>query len=253
MENNIIISNNIQWQKNHEEIFIEWADKSMCYKWLHQQSHKSYTFKYQMIMIPVIIMSTLSGTANFAQERIPLEYRSYSQMIIGGVNIFAGILTTISQFLKINELNESHRASALMWDRFYRSIKIELLKERKDRPNITQFLSKCQEQYDSLIEISPDIDDVIVQKFMKSFSNEDDFETILKPDVCNELVSVRKYVVTPYKKQCLDREQNLIEEQNLVKGQDQDIESNISSDKLNETISTNESDIKLINIYKSKK
>ena len=57
--------------------------------------------------IPVIIMST-TGTANFAQERLPEDYRSYAAMGIGAVNIFAGILTTIAQFLKIGELNEAH-------------------------------------------------------------------------------------------------------------------------------------------------
>ena len=44
-------------------------------------------------------MSTLTGTANFAQERIPEIYRGWYSIIIGSINIFAGILTTIQQFL----------------------------------------------------------------------------------------------------------------------------------------------------------
>ena len=36
-------------------------------------------------------------------------------MIIGSINILAGIITTIQQFLKIGQLNESHRVSSISW------------------------------------------------------------------------------------------------------------------------------------------
>ena len=51
-----------------------------------------------MFTIPVIIMSTLTGTANFAQERVPENYQAIYSIIIGSINIFAGIITTIQQF-----------------------------------------------------------------------------------------------------------------------------------------------------------
>ena len=61
-------------------------------------------------------MSTLTGTANFAQERVPVDIQPYYQVIVGWVNILAGIITTIQQFLKITEFNESHRVSSISWD-----------------------------------------------------------------------------------------------------------------------------------------
>ena len=45
-------------------------------------------------------MSTLTGTANFAQDRVPEDYRGYYSMGVGFINILAGIITTIQQFLK---------------------------------------------------------------------------------------------------------------------------------------------------------
>ena len=202
-----IYADGIPWKSNHEKILIEWADKAMCYRWLHSKSHQSYTNKYQWFTIPVIIMSTLTGTANFAQDRVPIEYRPFAQMAIGGINLFAGILTTISQFLKINELNESHRASSILWDRFYRSIKIELSKERKDRMPVTQFINKCQEQYDSLMETSPAISNVILTRFDQTFTSSakdvimekkrqlyENFSSIKKPEICNELVTTSTFM-----------------------------------------------------------
>ena len=50
-------------------------------------------------------MSTLTGTANFALERIPEEYQDTCSIAIGSVNILAGIITTVAQFLKLNELS----------------------------------------------------------------------------------------------------------------------------------------------------
>ena len=45
----------------------------------------------------------------------------------------AGILTTIYQYLKISELNESNRVAYLSWGKFYRDVKTELSKHPLDR------------------------------------------------------------------------------------------------------------------------
>ena len=80
-----------EWKSEHEQILVEWADKAMCYRWLHARSHQSYSKTNTWFTIPVIIMSTLTGTANFAQDKIDEAYRPYAQMGIGAVNIFAGM------------------------------------------------------------------------------------------------------------------------------------------------------------------
>jgi aminopeptidase C len=75
-------------------------------------------------------------------------------MIIGGINIFAGILTTIQQFLKVSEYNEAHRVSAIAWDKFYRNIKIELAKHPSERIDVKQMVKMSKEErlryYDSV-------------------------------------------------------------------------------------------------------
>ena len=121
------------WTKEHEKLFVEWADKALCYKWLHSKCNLKYNKLNTWFTIPVIVMSTLTGTANFAQEKFPDNVKEYAPMIIGCVNITAGIITTIQQFLKIGELNEAHRVAALSWDKFYRKIKVELSKSPSER------------------------------------------------------------------------------------------------------------------------
>ena len=67
----------IRWHKEHENILIEWADKAMCYRWLHSKAHNLFSYKNAWFTIPVIVISTCTGTANFAQDRVHSDYRNY--------------------------------------------------------------------------------------------------------------------------------------------------------------------------------
>tara|TARA_A100001015_G_scaffold311080_1_gene413611 strand:+ start:1018 stop:1905 length:888 start_codon:yes stop_codon:yes gene_type:complete len=207
-----------EWKSEHETILVDWADKAMCYRWLHAQSHQSYSKTNAWFTIPVIIMSTLTGTANFAQDKFPDNMKTYAQMAIGAVNIFAGILTTIQQFLKISELNEAHRASSISWDKFYRNIKVELAKSREERIHVSHMLKMCKEEFDRLMETSPSINEEIIKKFNKTFplkipmepENEEDAllkADIKRPEICDELVSTADFV---YKQPIIDPKQPAI-------------------------------------------
>jgi hypothetical protein len=184
--------NNVEWTTEHEQILVEWADKAMCYRWLHSRSHALYSSLNAWYTIPVIVISTLTGTANFAQERVPVDYQNYFVMIVGGFNILAGIITTIQQFLKITQLNEAHRVASIAWDKFYRNIKIELAKHPDERMNVTQLIKLCKEEFDRLMETSPTIPDKIIYTFKSEFKHLDDNEDlpkIIKPEICDSLFS----------------------------------------------------------------
>jgi hypothetical protein len=178
----------IEWSVEHEKIFTEWGDKAMCYKWLHAKSNAMYSNLNAWYTIPVIVISTLTGTANFAQERVPLEYQNYFVMIVGAFNISAGIITTIQQFLKITQLNEAHRVSSISWDKFYRNIKIELAKHPTERMNVINMIKICKEEYDRLMETSPNIPENIVKDFEKHFQKSNMYDKIIKPEICDSLI-----------------------------------------------------------------
>lgn len=200
------INYNAEWSDEHELILVEWADKAMCYRWLHSKARTKYYIKNIWYTIPVIIISTLTGTANFAIERVPEDYKPYASVVIGSFNILAGLITTISQFLKISELNEAHRVSSITWDKFYRNIKIELSKRRKERIPAFQMLKISKEEYDRLMETSPPINGEIIKKFKDTFSggiiNEKKGPTkkqqvyldITKPEICDIMESTRNFL-----------------------------------------------------------
>ena len=182
----------VAWTKEHEGIFVEWADKAMCYRWLHSRATSMYGTMNAWYTIPVIVISTLTGTANFAQSRIPDSFQNYYVVIVGSFNILAGIITTVQQFLKVTQLNESHRVSGIAWDKFYRNIKVELAKHPLERTPVTHLIKSCKEEFDRLMETSPIIPDKIIKEFGTSFIDNADFLAIIKPEICDSLVSSEK-------------------------------------------------------------
>jgi hypothetical protein len=193
-ETNITDLNQIsEWTNEHEKILIEWGDKAMCYRWLHSRSNMMYSTLNAWYTIPVIIISTVTGTANFAQERVPINYQNYFVMIVGSFNILAGIITTIQQFLKITQLNEAHRVSSIAWDKFYRNIKMELAKHPRERMDVKHMLKICKEEFDRLMETSPIIPDSIVNEFKTSFKKTDTYKQIVKPEICDVLIPTNEY------------------------------------------------------------
>ena len=199
---------NAEWSSQYEQILVEWADKAICYRWLHSTSQNIYSIKNRWFTIPVIIMSTLTGTANFAQERIPEEYVAYYSIAVGSINILAGIITTIQKFLKISEINEAHRVSSISWDKFNRNIKLELAKSRNERTPVYQMLKTAKEEYDRLMETSPPIESKIIKKFNNTFSGgpirnvnkltekQKKFLEIIKPEICDNIETTKNFIYT---------------------------------------------------------
>lgn len=219
--NNGII-NTVEWSPEHEKILIEWADKAMCFRWLHSKSNAMYSSLNAWYTIPVIVISTLTGTANFAQERVPVAYQNYFVMIVGGFNILAGIITTIQQFLKITQLNEAHRVSGIAWDKFYRNIKIEIAKHPSERIEPKQMLKMSKEEFDRLMETSPSIPQEIINEFKDKFKDQESFKNIVKPEICDILIPTDDYR-NPWSndenitKTINERSKNELDKQNKIK------------------------------------
>lgn len=188
------------WTAHHEEILIDWADKAKCYHWLHNRCQKKYNALNNWFTIPVIVLSTATGTANLAQYRLTnAEVKSYAPFVLGCVNICTGILTTVQQFLKINELNEAHRLSALGWDKLYRNIKVELARHPSEREAVSLLTKTCKEEMNRLLETSPDIDESVLGDFHRTFRHQK------TRGWCGELCGWRSSKVSPEERQAFDR------------------------------------------------
>ena len=207
----------IHWSEENEDILVEWCDVAQCYKWLHATAHASYKSKNAWYTIPAIILSTISGTASFAQTSLPTDYQVYSPMVIGGINIFIGILTTVQQYLKIAELNEGHRVSSISWDKYARNIRIELAKTPDERLDAGAFIKMCRQEFDRLMETSPMIPEKTVKQFTSKFrgssvEDKEIYKNLRKPDICDKIETVNKTRHKWYIKARAEREEQELRE-----------------------------------------
>lgn len=190
----------VEWSPENEKILVEWCDIASCYKWLNTRAHSKYSKLHAYYTIPAIVLSTITGTASFAQQSLPENMQLYAPAIIGTVNIAIGILATLQQYLKISELNEAHRVASIAWDKFARNIRIEIAKAPDERPDAGIFLKFNRDEYDRLMETSPSIPEEVIAQFTKTFSVETQkdpkkkkhFELLKRPDICDIIISAEE-------------------------------------------------------------
>ncbi len=225
------------WKEEEELLLKDWADKAQCYELLHSKSHGVYKQRHAYFVIPVIIISTLTGTANFAQDKIsdPTD-KNIFVMVTGGLNICAAIVSTISQFLKISEMNEGHRVASYSWGKYYRNLKTELAKHPLDRINPKDLISMAKEEYDRLLELSPMIPKKIISQFNMTFLENDE---ISKPEICDIITPTTVYHMTKEKRESMINRFNpqpIIEDktEELVK-KDEEIKVNPLIEKFNQS------------------
>lgn len=156
----------MDWHDQHLFLLKEFSEVSAGYRWLHYYSHIRYKIKNYCYMIPVIIMSTITGTANFAQSQIPSSFLNYYPLVVGFINILCAILTTIYQFTKISELMESHRLSYIHYGKLSRNIDVILnLPMEYRKVSGESFLKECKSELDKLIDSSQTIPRDLVNKY----------------------------------------------------------------------------------------
>jgi hypothetical protein len=170
--NELIPNNSVnkkEWNSSQEDLLRDWAEVAGSYRWLHYKAHMWFKRRNLRYMIPLIIMSTVTGTANFAQGTFPKSF-NYVPEIIGGINLIAAVLTTLYQFLKISELMESHRLTSINFGKFSRNLRVELTLPDKDRSSGGKDLIKLsRNEIDRLIEQSPTIPRHILASYEKRF------------------------------------------------------------------------------------
>lgn len=168
------------WHTQQEEILKRWSEIGSSYRFMHDRAFTSYEKKNLRFALPVIIISTITGTANFAQNSFPDSWKTYVPLGIGFLNLAAGLMTTVAQFLRVSELLEGHRAAAIAYSKFSRNISVELSLPREDRScGGTEFVNNCRSELDRLIEQSPNIPLAIIRRFGKKFSE----NGFTKPDI----------------------------------------------------------------------
>ena len=173
------------WNDTEVKVLKKWGEQAASYRVLHNRAYRKYKYLTALFTIPVIIISTVTGTANFSQGTIVQIYPSfelYLPLVIGALNLISGIITTIGQFLRVSELNEANRNASISYGKFARNISTELSLPPNERTySGLDFIQICRNEMDRLIEQSPEIPMKIINKF----EHNKKFKDIIKPELIN--------------------------------------------------------------------
>lgn len=180
------------WTRQLETLVAEWADKASCYRWMHEKTESKFSSYNMYFTIPVIVFSTLTGTANFGVDSLLPDpsYSKFASAVIGGVSLLTGIISTIANFLRYAQESEAHRVAAISWGKFQRLISIELSLHPNERMDAMSFLKMGRVELDRLVEQSPSIPDKIINAFDKEFKRRPD---VIRPEIAGGIVHTKVF------------------------------------------------------------
>ncbi len=183
--------NEIQYTKNLELYMKEVGEQSLCLSMLHKSSEGVFSNKSLAIDLPVIILSTITGSLTLSSKSLFGEENEENALkIVGTLSLFAGILGTIQAYFSFSRRSENDKNSYLSYGKLYREIKVQLgLPRDKGRMRARDLLRQIDQEYQRLDELSPLIPIAVVNIFKKKYKG----STIDRPPSINGLNEIKIY------------------------------------------------------------
>ena len=146
------------------KILKGWELETNAYHLLHEKSNEYYSRLNFYFMLPIIILSSSTGTLGL------LNASETNFHIVNGVNIISifigifgfmtAILTTIHNYLNIQKLESNHNNHAIEYSKISKEIKMHIYLSDTDvkvYSNIAEYIKQCKQKIDKLIESAPSI------------------------------------------------------------------------------------------------
>lgn len=181
------------WTSEIEKLMADWADKAITYRWMHERTERKFATKDKALMFPIIILSTITGAANFALDSAVSdpEYKKYAQLGLGGLSILTGIITTFANRQAYASRSEAHKIAGIHWGKFQRLIAIELSLHPDERSDCMAFLKMCRNELDRLIEQAPTIPQEVIDDCRREFKK---YPKVHVPEMVGNIDTTRIYV-----------------------------------------------------------
>lgn len=189
------------WYHQQTIVLKRWGEIASSYRFIHNQLKFSWRRWSIAFSLPIIVLSTLTGSANFAISHFPENIQPMLPVYIGAVNIVVGVIGTISRFLRVDELTEAHGVASVGFGKLSRSIATELSLPAEERSmHGKDFLIHVRSEMDRLLEQSPDINPKVANKFNEKFNN----QVFAKPEIC-QIEEIKVYQPTEEEKKEMEK------------------------------------------------
>ena len=171
-----------EWCDGFEIVLKKEAEQSESLFWLHNKSSLLASKFNDYIQIPSIVLQTVTGFLSATSGLVP-------SIALGGISIFTGILTTILSYYKFSAKAEGHRVVAQLYMKIFKTIEVELSLPIAQRQNPQKLLDDVRDKLARISEVAPDIPDVIIDQYNKTFKD----NSTSKPIITNGLDEIIVY------------------------------------------------------------
>lgn len=178
----------LHWSEPLELLVASEGEKARGLAWINQKSETYYATRANAIAIPVIILSTLAGTASVGSSSLFGSETQISSIVIGLVSIGVGILNTISSYFSFARKAESHRIAFLQYSKLFSIIRVEMSLPRNERQEPEVLLKQIRDGMERLAETTPSPPMSILEEFNQHFKDED--KSISRPVEVNGLQKI---------------------------------------------------------------
>ena len=166
--------NNLEKYNEDEKTnyLIHLEKKALEFFYLH-----TYDYRYEKMLstysiIPLIIISTFTGTATIFQPYVHSKNQSLYLIIIGCSNIIAGLLTLLKEYIRRFHMEKDNGYVAFPFRQLSYKIRLHLQCKEEDRENDEEFIIRCKEQFDNIIENSPGVSKYAIDKLEKQLRSQ---------------------------------------------------------------------------------
>jgi hypothetical protein len=160
------------WYGFLEDMLARSAEEAQGYRIMHEKAYKHYHKISTRLTIPAIILSTLTGVANFGQSSLEPYLGTNAPLFIGAVSIVAAVFSTIAKYLRADEKSELNRSAMIQWDKLHRMLVTVLSQPRGKRVEAQEFLLQYREERNRLSEQMPVIPYKIRSWFMHHYGQQ---------------------------------------------------------------------------------
>ena len=185
----------VSWSSQIEDLLALEGERCLGLAKLHKRCEDIASYKNNIIQIPVIILSTLCGTASVGTSSL-FGDSPVAPTVIGLVSIGVGILNTIGGYFGYAKKSEAHRIAHLQYSKLFSQLNVELSLQRNERRPADVVLGNLRDTMERLAEVTPSISEKIISEFNKKYDSYKDVGMPIEANGLSKITVFREDVKT---------------------------------------------------------
>ena len=156
------------WSRSEEKQIRKWNENCKLYRQLHRCAIRYYTHRENLLSVPILVLSAVTGTTGFAT----LSAQSQGVSIaMGATGFLLTVLGAVRQHFKFHTHTATHMSTEISYARLITKIEGELCRppERRTSPDV--FLEDVAAEYERLLAAAQDIPVYCLNRFKRRQSS----------------------------------------------------------------------------------